>query len=172
MTEALLPALKKLQHERSDKSPFGDHVDFLKWSDQVTALLSFDKKQQVAFKDWVTSADVSHNSGSPSDSARSINRAIGILNQAISSLEMNSATSSPCAPGERAKESGSTGPELPDKLTFKWLYEHAPMSFYGWLIGLLFTAFLAGLSFAETSLFQALKSPPSSSQTKLEAPKK
>ena len=56
----------------------------------------------------------------------------------------------------------------PEKLTMKWLYEHAPMSFYFWGAGLLVTAFGLGVGFSETIAYQLLRvhaiekvSPPS-----------
>lgn len=175
MSDALLLALKKLQHKRSGSSPFANHVEFLNWSDQVAALLSFDEKQRAAFKHCVTSADVSHNLGSPADATGSINRAIGILNQTVVSREMKS--THPQAVAEQPPQQQPVQPQLPSKLTFKWIYEHTPISFYGWLLGLLCAAFLAGIGFAETPLYSSLKGASSGGSLpgtapKIEAPKK
>lgn len=86
MSFDLLTELKNLQFQRSDVSPFASHVDFLTWTDTVTGLLSFDTSLQKRFRFWVDNANFHHDTNSSHISA--INEAIGVLNQAITSLEV------------------------------------------------------------------------------------
>ncbi|WP_138922550.1 hypothetical protein [Hylemonella gracilis] len=157
MNKSVLEALKKLQLERGGSSPFPSHTEFLRWSDQVAPLLSFDSTIQSEFKQTVRTADVSSKLGSPNDATGSINRAIGLLNQAVVTLEL-SVTQQVATSNAIAPKSGD--PELPNKLTIKWLYEHTPVSFYAWLLGLLLAAFMGGVAFSETPLYAALKGSP------------
>lgn len=157
MSNTLLTELKKLQHERSDSSPFKSHIEFLKWADQVAALLYFDDKQKNAFKRRVSSACASQSLGSSADAISSINQAIGIVNEVITSLEIKNQLSQPPTPSDHQQENRPTHLEFPAKITLKWIYEHTPYSFYSWLFGLLFAAFSAGIVFTETHLYLSLK---------------
>lgn len=81
----LLAELKKLQYQRSDSSPFASHVEFMQWSDKVAPRLSFDAKLQTAFKHHIGIAKFIHNG--PYSNVDQVNEAIGILNQAVLTLE-------------------------------------------------------------------------------------
>lgn len=152
MNEVLLHALKKLQYERSDISPFPTHIDFLKWADQVLPLLSYDEKLKIKFKRHVASAHLS-NSLRTGDTTANINSAIGLLNQVVSGLEMHQ--KQPQLVTELLSKPKSL--ELPQKMTVKWLYEHVPLPFYVWFFGLVIAAFTSGIVFAETPLYSLLK---------------
>ena len=131
MSANFLAELKKLQHQRSDVSPFASHVEFLQWADNVSPRLSFDATLKSRFKRHVDTAKFKHNSGySPIEQ---INEAIGTLNQAILSLE----TPEPII-------SKQTTLEPPQKVTLMWLYQHAPISFYVSLFGAVVLAFGLG----------------------------
>lgn len=80
--------LKPLQVERSDKTPFSSHVEFQKWADQVSPLLSFDSNLKSSFDKYVQIASVNHGLYGEKYSYEGLNLAIGILNQAIGLLEI------------------------------------------------------------------------------------
>ena len=154
MSNSIVEALRMLQRERADSSPFSNHTEFLRWSDEVTPLLAFDPKIQTAFKHAVLSADVSFKSGSHIDATGSVGRALGLAKQALMTLDL-SAAQHLTVNSEVASNPGAV--ELPTKLTMKWLYEHTPVSFYAWLFGLLCAAFMAGVAFSEAPLYVALR---------------
>ena len=89
MPPALLAKLKSLQHPRAERSPFQSHHAFLVWSDQVVPLLSYDEEAQRSFRHAVAdviSMSAIHGIESP---MRSINHTFGVLNQAITGLELS-----------------------------------------------------------------------------------
>jgi hypothetical protein len=140
-----LAELKILQRQRSDASPFSSLVDFQVWADQVAPLLSFNPKLQSAFKHTVTSATVTHRLGSENDAFGSFNECIGLTNQAIRELELQRAEAV-----AKNMEIAVTKPiQAPEKLTLKWLYEHAPVSFYFWLFGFASVAVAVGFTASE-----------------------
>jgi hypothetical protein len=89
MTTGLLVELKKLQHQRSDSSPFANHVEFHAWADKVLPLLSFDQKLYNRFRSIVQATNSAHALKVELQEIENINSAIGILNQAITLLEIN-----------------------------------------------------------------------------------
>jgi hypothetical protein len=157
MNDLVLDELKRLQHERSDSSPFDSHVEFQRWADHVAPLLKFDKSIERAFRTCITSANVSHGIGSHLDATGSINRAIGLVNQAIKALDLAQiARQTELENSEHmSTKIAKVGP--PEKLTLKWLYEHAPWSFYVWLVGLLSLSFGLGVAFTESPLYTSGK---------------
>ena len=85
----ILSKLKLLQKERGeDEAPFADHLEYMKWVDAVSPLLSFDAELKSKFDKRALSADVTFKIGSNKDSTGSKNATVGILNQAISMLEV------------------------------------------------------------------------------------
>ncbi|MFX0199464.1 MAG: hypothetical protein ACFFCW_25360 [Candidatus Hodarchaeota archaeon] len=61
--------------------------------------------------------------------------------------------------------------ELPDKVTLSWLWEHVPVKFWIWAIGIIFTAFLLGLTVGQVNWIQDLivgKSSPRVSENRQE----
>lgn len=100
----VLVKLKSLRYQRSEASLFTNHVEFLAWGDSVTPLLSFDSALQANFKSCLRSANTTHIMGSSKDSIGSINRAIGIVNQAIISLEIMSVPNPTNDPSDGKKQ--------------------------------------------------------------------
>jgi hypothetical protein len=86
MSSELLAALKSLQHERAEVSPFASHLAFVQWADQVAPRLSFDQNLSNSFAYRVRLAKSKHNG--PYSNLDQVNEAIGILNQAVSALEL------------------------------------------------------------------------------------
>lgn len=141
-----LESLKALRRERGDSSPFGSHTAFLRWSDQVLPLLAFDEKLAAEFKQLVEAATAVED-WRPERYAPNVNNAVGCVTRAIALLELASAP----ATAHNASVPAPTPPPLgaPEKVTVKWLYEHAPWSFYVWFFGALAGAFAAGFSASE-----------------------
>ncbi|MBI1887994.1 MAG: hypothetical protein HYS19_06430 [Nitrosomonadales bacterium] len=88
MPPDLLAELRKLQHQRSESSPFANHVEFHTWADKVLPLLSFDPKLQGRFKSMVSATKSARLFEIKQQEIENINSAIGMLNQAITSLEV------------------------------------------------------------------------------------
>ncbi|MBI5889719.1 MAG: hypothetical protein HZB47_03450 [Nitrosomonadales bacterium] len=86
MTSDLLQKLKNLKRVRGDASPFSSPLEYETWTDEVAPLLSFNEKLQNSFKHYVKIAKF--NSRTNSSNIDQINETIGILNQAITSLEV------------------------------------------------------------------------------------
>lgn len=84
----LLAKLKKLQYQRSDSSPFANHIEFHTWADKVLPLLSFDQKLYNRFRSIVLATNSARILKSTQQEVENINTAIGMLNQAITSLEV------------------------------------------------------------------------------------
>lgn len=146
----LLESLKALRRERSTSSPFGSHIAFLQWSDQVLPLLAFDEKLAAEFKHLVEAA-TSVETWRPKMYAPNVNNAISCVAQATAALE-HAATQVATAPSP-----AGLGLAAPDKVTAKWLYEHVPLSLVGGGIVLLATAFGLGLTFSETQMYALTK---------------
>ncbi|MCM2309443.1 MAG: hypothetical protein NDI91_18460 [Sulfuritalea sp.] len=149
MPAELIAKLKKLQYQRSGSSPFQYFVDFLRWSDNVSPLLSFNPQFQDAFKRCVGVAKAQHSSGYTG--AEQINEAIGILNQAVLSLE------TPPIKSSTLSTQGKPILEAPAKVTVKWLYEHVPFMLVLGGFTLLGSAFAGGIAFSETQLYALIK---------------
>jgi hypothetical protein len=147
MTIELLSKLKKLQKVRGDDSAFADHNDFLKWSDSVSPLLEFDGPVHKDFLFWSRHVKSAHSMGN--DHPEAISESIGIVNQAITKLTVSG----------RPSQTNIEAPEVPfpEKLTIRWLYKHAPLSWWAWFAGLLISTFLMGIAFTNTPLYELLQ---------------
>ena len=137
-----IEALKKLQRQRSEASPFDSATMFHAWADDVIPLLSFDPQLQAAFKHRVKSASVSMNIGSELDSMRSINECIGILNQAVAQLE-HDGDNSIDVPAPAILQLPQVAHADP-KITLVWVLRNMSLTAYGSLFALLGGAFLLG----------------------------
>ena len=91
MSESLIERVRKLQRQRGEVSPFASHTEFLAWSDEVIPLLSFNTSLQSQFRSAVSAANINRSLDVPDGADANINRAIGLLNQAITSLEIDPA---------------------------------------------------------------------------------
>lgn len=144
---SVLVALQAICHERSDRSPFRDHTDFLRWADKAEPLLSFNDVRLQEFKSSVHAAKMVFGwKEDKYDGA--VNGAIGAVNQAIIELEHQQLSVAPLPTSDRGPQEPPTPKAVlpPEKLTIKWLYEHAPWSFYAWFFGALAVSFAAGFS--------------------------
>ncbi len=73
----------------------------------------------------------------------------GVVNQAITRLEI-----------QTDKEQAFVDEKnvtYPEKVTLKWLYQHAPVSSWEWLAGIIISVFALGIAFSETPLYKSLK---------------
>lgn len=147
MNKFLIEKLKTLQFERSNKSPFINHIEFLKWADKVSPLLSFDNKLKTSFDKYVLSAKVTHRIDNNIDSCNNLNDAIGILNQAVLSLETNTI---------KTDNTKNNGIEYPRKITLKWIWEHVPAKYYWSFFLILVFVFSLGIAFSHTNLYKSL----------------
>ena len=130
--------LRKLQFERSNVSPFKTHIEFRAWADRVEPLLSFDSKLQSKFASSAQLVELRTQMPDLEYDVRSVNECIGVLNQAVTKLEITRKEASPNLP--------ECALEWPEKnFTLKWLFDHAPISFYGVLLTGLVASFSAGL---------------------------
>jgi hypothetical protein len=155
MKNHLLQKLKALQKVRSDTKAFANHDEFLPWSDSVTPLLEFDVALSKKFIFWSDHLKSAYRMGREHYDAQG--ECIGVVNQAIIKLELQSEKDS------IGKEDKISEVPYPNKFTLMWLYQHAPISLWGWLIGLLISAFVLGIGFSETQLYRLLKNKPSES---------
>jgi hypothetical protein len=89
MSADLLAKLKPLQRQRGDVSPFATHTEFQTWSDNALPLLAFNPVLQSQLKSAVRAAYINLGQELPKGVLSNINRAIGIVNQAVISLEVN-----------------------------------------------------------------------------------
>jgi hypothetical protein len=150
MNKDILPELKKYQYKRSEVSPFETHNDFLKWADDVAPILSFNDKIHANFKQRRLSAD-STNILSPRDYPRNVNACIGIVNEAVQTLEFCS-NQQPEKKDHYKEQAAHPDP----KVTMKWLWENVPASYIWGFFLLLFFVFSVGIKFADTYLYKSL----------------
>jgi len=115
----LLTELKKLQHSRSDSSPFAGIVEFNSWADKVIPLLEFDKNLQNHFRGMVLATNSAIRFKSAKQELENINNLIGIVNQAVISLEYLAHKATIILPLE-----------VTEKMTLKWIWAHAHWSLY------------------------------------------
>ena len=146
MPPTLLQRLKALQHQRSDLSPFTTHKDFLVWVDEITPLLSFDPKLQRELSSTASTVDLRTKIRDVEYDIEGINRCIGLLNQAITQQELQDSS-----PKKLPVDEPTIKQELewPPHFTFRWLFDHAPMSFYGSLFTAVAASFSLGFAVAE-----------------------
>ena len=136
-----LESLKALRRERGDTSSFSTHTEFLRWTDDAAALMAFNPELAASFKNS-TRAATTVREWEPEKYIPAINNAIGTVNKGITLLEHQLLAEA--APGvQLAPPTNMTAPE---KLTLKWLYEHAPWSFYVWFFGVAAASFALGFS--------------------------
>ena len=170
MNDVTLAELRELQFERSKGSPFKDFIELQKWADRVIPRLVFDAQLQSKFKNSLAHAELHQAmSASPDDA---INEAIGVLNQAITVLENKVRFSAKATetPSSVVSAVSLNTVDLPQKITIKWLYEHAPISFYFWLAGVIMSSFAAGVFVGQTGFFESTKIKSESKQVLKQTP--
>lgn len=59
-------------------------------------------------------------------------------------------------PKMNKKSVAKTNDSMPEKITLAWLFHNVPYKFWLWLVGLLFTAFIAGVQSTKLTLVQEL----------------
>ena len=121
MPSELLERLKALKHPRSEFSPFQSHHEFLVWSDQVAPLLAYDEQTHRSFKRAVAdvvSMSAIHGIESP---MRSINHTFGVLNQAVTALELSEARAATPSSGEPHAKTTADEPGLSARLKAWWV---------------------------------------------------
>lgn len=133
----LLTELKKLQHSRSDSSPFVSHVEFNSWADKVIPLLEFDKNLQNHFRSMVSATNSAIRFKSAKQEIENINNLIGIVNQAVISLEHLAHTETIIHPLE-----------VTEKMTLKWIWANAHWSLYPLCLAALSGMFALGYNFS------------------------
>ncbi|NRA61581.1 MAG: hypothetical protein HRU25_11850 [Psychrobium sp.] len=84
----IVKELKLLRKERNEKKPFNSIHEFEAWADSVHPLLSFHSSYAADFSRNVTSASVASRIGSLEDSYTCMNNAIGIVNKALITAEI------------------------------------------------------------------------------------
>ena len=89
----ILSELLKYKKERSEQAPFNSLLDFENWSDSVQPLLRFDEKFNRQFEQDVMRAKVTYRMNNSVDANTNMNSAVGILNQAIAAIQINSSKS-------------------------------------------------------------------------------
>ena len=147
MNSKLLSRLKEYQKVRGDINAFANHDEFLPWSDSVSPLLEFDEALHNKFIFWIDHVKSAVRRGREHHDA--LGEAIGVVNQAITKLEI-----------QTDKEQAFVDEKnvtYPEKVTLKWLYQHAPVSSWAWLAGVIISAFALGIAFSETPLYKSLK---------------
>jgi hypothetical protein len=120
MSVDLLAKLKPLQHQRGDVSLFPTHTEFQTWSDNALPLLAFNPSLQSQLKSAVHAAYINLVQEFPEGVLSNINRAIGIVNQAVIELE-----SAPLVAHAKFIPL-----EVPEKLTLRWVQNHVPWPVY------------------------------------------
>lgn len=101
MDSATLTELRKLQRSRSESSPFASAVDFDAWADKALPLLAFEPRLQNEFKNLVLSMGTCRAFKAHQQETENINSAIGLVNQAVSLLEINPKSNTAGQPAER-----------------------------------------------------------------------
>jgi hypothetical protein len=138
----LISKLKELQLERG--ADFTDFKDFEVWADQVEPLLSLSPKHEAEFSKAKLRAVTSFRMKSHKSTVYNTDEAIGVLNKAISFLEI-----------PKSKEC-IVESELvyPDKITLPWLKKHIEVKQWIYVVGLLVSIFLAGVAFGDSKFYQ------------------
>lgn len=88
----IIERLRVLQKERGEAPPFKSLLEFEKWADEVRPLLDFNEGYAHSFSQAAMKAGVSARSGSKSGAGINMNKAVGILNRAVSTLELEDST--------------------------------------------------------------------------------
>lgn len=147
MNKKLLVELQKYKKERGVEIPFFDHDEFLVWSDEVSPLLSFDKKISGDFSQTLTSAKVTKVM-SPADYKNNVNECIGIVNQAIKKLEHS-------LPIEQSMNTSK--PQSHDSITDLFFTSGYKIRLI--LIAAAFAAFLTGVSVGQSKFYAQSVAP-------------
>ncbi|MCL9783635.1 hypothetical protein M9194_19610 [Vibrio sp. S4M6] len=150
MDKHLLEKLKDNQKTRGDIGAFKNHDDFLPWVDEVIPLLVFDEKLQNQFIHWSEHVKTNYRMGY--DHRDALGEAIGVVNQAISTLEIKSHQDTKSSENKHL----ISEVKYPEKVTLVWLFKHVPITLWGSFLVLLFTAFGFGLYIANTGFYALL----------------
>jgi hypothetical protein len=111
----IVKELKLLSKERNEKNPFNSLHEFEAWADSVHPLLSFHENYAADFSRTVTNATVSSRIGSPKDSCTSMNNAIGIVNKALISAEIEESKSKETIPQKSTNSLSDNGKSFKEK---------------------------------------------------------
>lgn len=157
MNRAILAQIKELQRERGEQNPFGSELEFQTWADEVAPRLLFDPALQRRFRAEISTVRATY--AWKGDAGLAANEAIGIVNQAAIQLEQM-LSAEPDAPKPEAKPAEVLSPKVPEKLTWKWLWEHAPLSWWAWFAAVCVASFMTGVQFTKTPFYSEPAKPP------------
>ena len=79
-----------------------------------------------------------------------INKILTLINQVITDLEAGYPK-----PDKKIKTK-KIDFENPEKVSLRWLWDHVPIRFWLYLVGVLFSVFLLGTKFASTNLYKSI----------------
>jgi len=165
--EKLIQRLRALEKRRGDINAFSSHDEFMHWADQVHPLLGFNSKLQSQFDRNVYLTDKAFTLGANHNSY--LHEAIGIVTRALGSIEVqNEASSDEYSPKlpdqseeQQAAETACHALERPSTITLRWVIDHMSWSAWMVLLGALATAFLLGVAFTKTPLYERQLTCPS-----------
>jgi len=144
----LIEDLENLKQVGTEGLPFNSLIDFEQWSNHVSPLLSFDKKLKNSFDECVTSGKITFRTSSKQYADTNMNKAIGILNQAIVTAKK----------GVEYKELSKKKELLPpEKLTIYWLLKHIEIKHWLWVSTLAGSIFTAGAVISEAGIYKNAK---------------
>jgi hypothetical protein len=138
----LINKLKALQLKRGTE--FRGLENFEKWADEVEPLLSLSPKHEREFEKTRLRAVSCSRMSNDIDALNNMDEAIGILNKAITFLEIPK------------PEESLTSKELeyPSKITWPWLKKHVEVKHWFYIGSLVIAIFISGIAFGNTKFYQ------------------
>ncbi|MCC2616305.1 hypothetical protein LJ739_08640 [Aestuariibacter halophilus] len=138
----MIEKLKELQLERG--VDFKGLDNFVDWADKVEPLLSLSPNHEKEFKKATLSAVTCYRIKSYKDALNNMDEAVGVLNKAITSLELSN----------QSTISTTSELEYPQKVTWVWLVKHVEVKHWFVLGATLLTIFGAGIKFGSSKFYQ------------------
>ena len=153
----MIEKLKELQKTRG--FDFEGLDNFIDWADKVEPLLSISPKHEKEFQQARARAETCFRIKSFEDAYNNMNEAIGILNKAVTFLEMP----------QQSTEPTQQELEYPQKITWTWLVKHVEVKHWFFVGTALLAIFGAGITFGTSKFYQDYfkgKNPESSLSNK------
>lgn len=138
--------LKRLASVPELTNGFSSQSDCIQWANEVGKLVNY---KHYFYQCFSEQADLINTVGLSSSLYKSaINKLNTLINKVITDLEAGYP--------KQTKKTKMAVLEKPEKVSLGWLWDHVPARFWLYLVGVLFSAFLCGIEFANTNLYKSI----------------
>ncbi len=148
--------LRELEDIPELQEGFGSQEDAVTWAAEVAPLLRFDEGYHGEFRNRAQKLNFNF---SEEFQASNLRRMAAIVHEAIADLEAGVA---PRGHAVEVDPQPNAGLEPPQHVTLAWLWNHVPWAVWVSLGAALCVAFVAGITFGRSDLYERLTTPHNS----------